>query len=1351
MTSPINDILGGGLDTIPSVKPDVTKAPSGIVDSILSQPTIQAREPSFWEKFKNLSYNAGLLANKYLISNPDANPFFQNLDKANKDSQMSQAADIAGSQMKDMFTTTKGFGQLVSDVGHEIGQGVKNVVDDPTGVVTSIPSGLLSMATTPVDALLGVNITSDQGDPLSVQERAQRIKDTAALITQTLVTEGAGAGLKAVGLGGKSLDLATGMKATDTELATNAAANVGKVSNYAKTLARGAIAGGAGGIASGFVSGAGNEDQIAKAVSAGIMFAPLGAVANLFLKARPELAETKNTVDLATNIQNWRAINFKFNDTIKDLDLKATSIYTSDNLADAVLNNKVKEGKIAPTIIEGVSSKGLDGVEGKDLNYDVTTRDKGSGLSDVLLTPKDVQVNKSAFRSTGHIEGEVVSHEGRNYILSQIVNKDLATLTTEGGERKTIPMDQVRRVNNGLVLDPQVLLDREYEALKNKIAPRGLSVGSADPNAVAQEFQNLDLKRQQYFARRLQDDAMRTMDERTQKLLQNFYVENTAPKSVGSIEEFINHAQTNGYGVDISDAGQVILRDLNDKQQRVVGQGKNLAEARKLINKSGQVPGSELVSTVGLQGTNPSLGEPPNVNRPEAIPFLQSPVKWASGKMDLYNDVWKKLNNVVDYTGHWTTPANDLFKAIDNRFGTRFHSQLFDGTQVGKQAALSASDEYVKIASKLTRQANNTGLRLNDLHNVMNYLEAASPETIIKDGFSREMNPQEINAAKALNNNEAISKAFKVRNFIRGKVTPEDIEAYKHTIGYDAESQKASDLLDVISKMDPNQMHEGYIVRLARAMNDKATGVGGLDRAEYAKENNMDGRHISIANQIEETTKKLAPIFGVDPKDIMNFWMTHARLYSAGDMTDALNLFARDADPKAKEFYGKLARTGEIDAYERNPIVALYRYITAGFNSLHFDASEAVAKNYLSEVLSSNLIPDAEKVKVQTVAESYLNDLRGRTPLMSAATESAVNSLYEKTGTDISVRKKLVGFMKTVQVGTQGFKIGAGIRDLMNATGFIFYRYGPEKLENVLRRGLDAHLDGDKLIKEGKLIGLSLDRLADPTSSENALSNIKTVAGDAWDRFSNASLKYSGQENVYNMVRQGMYHDTYSIFANAARELVGGKIERAEFYKKIGLEKDFSDGVVAEVKRQIEQTSPVRYDQVAEYLSREAARQVTPSYGLGNNPTGWSRNVGRLAGQYGSYSMWALRALKEPLTTGSYGDRAARLARFGLWTSAILGANNTTGYNFSPWYIHRTDFSGGPLAQLGLNMYNAAASSGTGYNPYADQVMKLSPIKADGTLNLKQFYIPGSFAISDIMQSIGEGNPLPILGVKPQP
>lgn len=1361
---------GSAFDILPKDQQSVQKEP-GFLDKVKT--IFNNFIPEVSEDQANSDIESRKKSGSLFYYKPGADPLIDKLVAANKDGQLLQATKLAGSDIYHMGDTDKiakffDIDHLNDMESRALTAGkntLVNMFDPKSGVTSSIPSSLLGMITTPIKAVTGLDIDEPDLPIETVQARAQNIKDSAAQVVAALVTEGTSSALNAESLAGKTLSpFEMGIKEKAGDLSTVMGVSLSKVGNLAKTATRGGLAASLGGVSYGAVSGANDPNQIEKIVGSSIMFATLGAVIGALLKGGSDIKNVKNNVELANQVSSFRKLQFDLNNSIKDLDTKATSLVTSDDLADAVIKNKVLNADITPTIVQGVTKAKLATLPDQ-LPYDVHTFGDGDKV-DALLMPKALSdIDVTPFKTSGFMNGETVSVNGKEYNLdSTIPSKDGTTaLVSDSKGQQAVPIESLRRTDNGILFDPENVLDRQYNAIKSALT-KGSNLIDVPVAELTDKFKTLSYNKQLYFSNRLAQDVLLNKqldigsmaEEFGKDNLASFYAGVSRPikLSPGSIEDFIDQANTNGYKVEVGDAGKIVLKDMSDGQGRIVGEGKNISEALDFMNKSNQAKGESLFkglqepvgNGVGFKFT----GDAPNVNRPEPIPFLQSPLGWLGNKVDRFDQAWKMANAKSNVIIDWFTGKDNIFKSIDQIYGTRFHSQFYDPLDQAKNKSLAEAGPYIK--NNLINIAKmSTGLDLKDLQKIGFALESMSPKTVVSNGFSRPLTDIEQKFSSQFDNNETIQKAFKLRAFLRNNInpSPEDLAAFKKGVGIDSESERMNSLMTQIEGFSKDNANLNYIIRHARSVNDN-----GVDRAQFYKDNNMTPQHIAIVNALDNLYKDTATKFGINPKDMINGYMPHARLYQAGDLQGTLDLFNRQGEPDATPFFSAQSRTGELDSYETNPLVAAYRHITAGFDALHYNPAAATAKAYLEKVMSKGdavggIIPDVEKIKIRAIAEGYLNDKRGRTPAMSSATGAMIEGFLKEYVPNLhsSTRDVILGLTKSVQVGTQGFKIGAGTRDFLGAGGNIIARFGLERFQNIVRLGAQEVANGNKLIEQGHISGLTLDRLVNPTEDANSVPNyVVTGAKSAYQRFGELSLKGSGQEQVYNMYRQGAYMDTFQRVAGAARDLRSGKIDQEGFLKQINADKDFNPSIAAEIRNQLNQ-SPVRLDELAKYLGRESTRQTTPSYGLGNNPSGWNRNIGKLLGQYGVYSQWLLHGIQEAATTGTIGDRLGRAARFAGWTASVAAMNNATGMNFSPWYIHRIGFSGGPLGQLGMNMYNAVGSTGYEQNYATDQLSRLLPIQ-NGEFH-KQFYIPGSFAFSDYADAL-DGNPLSAVGIHPQ-
>lgn len=1372
------DLMGG----TPTQKPDTTNVSSSALDMLnqsQSQPTISAndRDIGFWGKLGNVVSKASDIFTGTFPGSP-GRQLVDNIIKANQDGQAAQALGSAASQV---FSTT-GLHNIADQTVDAVKGAFTAIKDDPTHVITSMPSALVDMANAPLKMLAGVDFTADNSDPLTVEQRAQSIKDTGGLIAMSLVGAGVSKLLATGSDAAKLVDAFSkgGESAVGPNLLTNVLKDAPKsyevkllnktVANITpkniltiKNLGKGFIEGAAAGTAGGLVSGAGDDKQIENAVTQGLMFAPLGAVAHAFTQTKPELKFAENAQELATNIQNYRQLRVDYNDSIKSIDTKASSIISSNDMADAVLKNNLAIDPKKPTVIAGVDKSKFDNLD-PNLPYQIYTHDVGKGKVDALIVHENSIVGSndlSMFNRTGHYQNEIVSYKGKPYTIdyiptqSDLTARDVQLRGTDGNI-ETAKINKLQRNSIGTdVVDPRDVMENQYQTWKNtaledankEIAGKTIESGSIPDISkisdliTSDPFKDLPNNKRMVFGQLLGKDLEANMDPLTKVILERYKLQSTP--SLGTFEDFESNANNNGYKIQIGDGGSIIFRDMGDPQQRIITTVNNIKEGNDFIIRSGQGMGNQILPLFATPSAFDGVGSPRNLLRPEPYGKFNSVSDWAD-----------KYLNLSSFMAHWATQPDQFFKSVDAMLGTEFHPMLYDRTQAAKQAVISGAKPYIKrLGSIMDTYFKNASLE--DMYRVGDYQQAASPEELIKNGFSRPINDAEQQYARSLNNSESLSQAFRLRAFIRDN--PEgNLDAFKQEAGITPEASAYNSMFDLITKNPKDDVDLGKITALARKLNLQREGGlhNAMSRTDFAKTNEMLPKHIAGAEALIKLSQDLATEFKIPQDDMLNYWMTHARLYYNGDMSTSSNLYARNPNPEAQAFYAKLQRTGEIDAYERNPVEAMKRYIMGGFNALHYNDVEAAAQKYMGDALEniSNKLEDgrptgAIRDKIQMASERYMDDLRGRTPIMSQASIQAANIMLDKMGTDANIRDRTGQFLKASFLGTQGAKIAAGVRDFMVINGWLFSRFGPEVHAGVLEKTLKAYEENHPLIRSGKVQGSSLDQISDPGigAEENFLKRLdagKSKVIDDW------MMKLSGQEVVYNSFKEGAYSYMYEKAAKALRKIASGDLKPEEALKQLDLHKNAAPTVQNEFLRQLKEQSPVNYDAVAEYLARDFSRQVTPNYGLGNNPTGWSRTVGRLVSAYGSWPMWMIGNMKEGLSTGSLGDRFGRVARFGLYTGAVAAAGAATGYDFSPWNIHPA-FSGGPVINTALDVWKSMQPDSPETRAARDRLQNLSPIDMQGNIH-KQFWIPGSFEMSNLYNTVETGDPMRMIGIKPE-
>lgn len=1316
---------------------------------------------------------------------------YQQIIKANQDP--SQAMSIAMDKLSHIGDFVK------NDIWGGIKSGASALVQNPVDFISGMPSQLLTMATQPLSAVLGVELDKVAPQAMTPEERANAIKATAALAVQTLVTAGSAKMVSNLGKVKIASEALSTPQLADVTSAT-------KIGAFAQEFTKGAIAGGMGGLAYGITEGSSEPDQFAKAVSSSLMFASLGGfIHSIQNTGKSYIAGVKNE-KLATDIVNYRQLQMRYEDSLKDLDTKAQNIIGADDLADAVLGSKISMNPGQPVIVQGLSTKKMSAARLDKLGYDVHLRPSGEGVSDALLVPKlnppDISqhINTAAqtdwmlsnpeklwtdltkaeqikiiaqrikngpsaevladraniastFQKSGFVPNEIVSYNGKNYTLKAADMNGAAIENSANGEITTAPLGQIRRVDGVIrTAQPAEVLASQYQDFKSSLIKRQSvdKVSSLLPdNQLAVDLSKLPALKRIVFQKNLATEILNEALSPGERGMWEAYTQATKPK-FGTFEEFSNYAANNGYRIEMEDAGRVIIRDYGDPQHKVVGYGNNLREARAFIDASGQAKGEEMVpgNVSGLASAAFDWrSQQPEIRRPQSLPVQM--VKTFLIQM-------RALSMPIDW-----------MKDFDQKYGTKFAVNIGDQLAVARSKYKANVEPYLNNLQKnILNVMDNLKLSPERREVIFGHVESASPEELLQNGGpgGRALLPHEIDHVHQLTNNESIAKAFRYRAAQRGIESNNDLsDAEKTTrklslsqdLGMSPQDQKYSDIISSILDQPKKETDLSGIIRTARAFNAKKAGNGGYTQEEYAKLNNMSAAELNVSSRVSAMFDDLGSQFGV--KNRLMSYITHARLYSPGDMSASLDMFARAENPAAQKFYASLSRTGELDTFERDPGKALGRYITSGFRAQYYAEAEKLAKTHLEQTIRgsqefANLYPDQPMPRglvpvdqlrnVKQTLENTIADMGGRVPPEAQATNTAVDRilspLLDKMGIR-TTRDVIVGMQKINYTSSQGFRIRAGERDFVNSGIRANVWFGPERAAKILSMGVQATLDGSKLISSGELPGLDMPSMIDPTYEDSpvlAKGKAKIVAG--FDKFSKAGLAASGQKVAYDLWRQGAYHETIQRVAAASRDLQAKKIDIDGFMKQIEASKLYSDPIKAEINRQLTQVSPIRYEDIARLAARESARLLSPEWGPSSSPFGWSGNAGRMLGMYGRYSVFEMNMMKNMLTTGTAGERLARVARAAISEGAVRAVSEVTGLNLSPWYIHTAGLKAGPIPSTVLDAYNAIA--GTDYEK-KDAQAKLR----QNMLGWPNLWIPGSFAANDVYQTMSGQNPLALI------
>lgn len=829
------------------------------------------------------------------------------------------------------------------------------------------------------------------------------------------------------------------------------------------------------------------------------------------------------------------------------------------------------------------------------------------------------------------------------------------------------------------------------------------------------------------------------------------------------VKNFHKAAKQHGIYIDEGEGNNFVLRDA--ESDKIMGRFTKVSDATRFINEGGQPKGialdggggNGLIPTSDIQPT----GEGPL--RPNETPFIASPDGW-------FGNITSTFNSIADFL----TPNREILIAYDNKFKTNLFQKIYDTTQVARARTNAAILPWYNRLKGI--EAIGKKMKMSERRIAGGYLETMNTEEALMHGGpgGRAINNVEEYYARAFANTGGdVKRAMQYNREIdlwtkdHPNAKPEELAQYlvdvQDAMKLDNKDMQAASLHRTM--LTQNKGSIGAAVRLADILNNG----GGMNRDEYAAHHEMKPEHVAMAKQLEQFFKDAAPVFGIAPEHMLANYMTHARLYAKGDISGALNFFDTGNSSGNKEFYARMVRTGEVDAYELDPIRAAQRYIKAGFDAKMFQDTLDQAKKDLNVELLK--VPDDAQKEIKRVTERYLSDLQGNPGAGSKFTQVAVDHFTNSLGLNLSldVRKNVVNTISaTFEAAAQGFRIVAGIRDFYTGVSLYYARFGTVRTARMLKMGLTGldEMTRHSLATEGITPTLSPVAFSTPTEfTSTVLGRSTGLFGKALRGVADVGLKLSGQKDVYAVMHAGAYLDTWSMVGEQMRRYNKGEITLPEAYKNLSLESYHAP--VANAFHDLIKAG--KYDEAAQFLGRNTGSEQVGVFGLGNNPGGWNTNIGRIAGQFGSWSMWYRAHVMQMVSRGSYGYRAASVARLAATQAALAGVGSALGINFASWYLsgpsvadpfaawndvsnsdtpvrtalHKATvgmiptgvmFGGGPFVSA-LETINSA-TQGSGVEQKLAQNRMKSMLPWDGEkFNISHIWVPGSYFVNDLARA----------------
>lgn len=1254
--------------------------------------------------------------------------------------------------------------QTMKDAGESI---LAHPIDAVGGLVTGLPSAILEMAVAPMKYVFGVKVDATGAPILTDEEQVHAAKETMALI----VTEGTAGILSKVPI----LRTATKTPAQYYEEATSLIANARNADDFALglekmkpvtqvmeniagtnalpqlpvSIAKGIAKGSISGAAYGAVAGANEEDQIEQVITNGILFGTIGSVFEVAGLPK-NVKQAKTIKELGSNLENWRKVTFDINKSYQDMGNAFDAVALSNNMNEASLKNWIKGDKkvgfradtmddltIHPDLVQGIT----DGT----IKHFFTNSDYQALVpNDLFRVAELITKDAEGFikKTDGLLPGQAVTVDGKlGYLDGSSGDKGLGVnfLDNTKGTHALNEISNASNLSEGLLIQQPPKFTELYTTIKEDLTNSLLSqeplkfddiVNKHTKDLLTTPSEKLSFKMN--VINRLGNELHASLPEADRLIIDDLVKSFKNPLYSTTFPEYSRFkAATNNLDLVVGDGGTTYLIDQTNGKS--VGTYRTMAEAKELSNRSGSAQGWELMDG----GLLPNEIFQKLTLAPEESPMKFRPA-YRPGKMQTMVSGLNLLAPILGTAERVAESLDNISRTAGINMPTKF-KEVFDNLVTTRNQELAARRPWDARREDIGKLAK--GMSEERLELIGQYMQSLSPDEVIS---SYGMKPYEVDAATRiadLGQNSQIGPALKFGRLVNeSELKGAELELFKQEtaqqLGLDLTNPGVFELVKILDagrEVGKKEFNLGSVTRLARSIADDSPTA-----RDFAKHNEFTPQELLVGDKLKEMYAELAPEFGITKENTIAGYMAHARLYTNGNMQDVMSLLGQ----KESKFFAELARTGELDSIEMNPLRAMDRYIRGGFMTKIWTPEFTKQKEIIHQVLGKDSKYEPTfKASAERWFDSFMGNLRGWNAIENKMADSFVDKMvFHLTGKSpkIELKNDIVHLLtKTTEIGVQG-----GLRlkfALMDLSSFLMTgssRWGFSESIEMLTQGVKAVKDGNKLIAEGKVPSLDFRAYADPTGVNEPISvkGALNKTHEAVDKVGSVAFKLTGQQHIYSAITQGAYIVGETRGLKAASDYVGSKTPSIEKLVEDAKLDSYSPHVK---EKYISLVTEGKSIEAGDYLGRQTVNRAAPTYGLGNSPYKWNTWYGRLAGQFGTYSMWLKGEMEDLLANGSIENRFAKVSRLLAANMVLNGVSSETGLDLSNWYTPSgLIYTGSPIAQTGIDALKALPLNPNDYTKQQARrnLEKLAPSIPTGE-GKAPYYVPFGLFYNDIIQA----------------
>jgi len=816
-----------------------------------------------------------------------------------------------------------------------------------------------------------------------------------------------------------------------------------------------------------------------------------------------------------------------------------------------------------------------------------------------------------------------------------------------------------------------------------------------------------------------------------------------------TLHRAIDVAGRAGLYLEHAESGEVIIRDVNTNKK--VAQVSGLEAAKNFITKAGSEKGIE------FDGGDSSGPIPPYVIGGDIAtprgPLPPNQLPYDPGVVGRFEQL---LARVVT-TGKVFATNNKLFLDHDLAYQgkTSFFNNVFRVVQEGYDRFTfnmrKAEPRLIKIQNMARTLGAERRVQIGEA------IEAMSPDEVINLYFrDRQLSGTEVELGDWLSANKVDLKDVYDFRAARREATEgmsKGSVEYENEIlrlKLDAGLHENPILTEAIDRVDNLKGDKGAALRLARSRMAR-DGQGELSRNEYMEDKKFGPQEKALLKELENTFNDFADQFNIPSYRRLGHYMTHIKLYEEGlFVPSTVREFSSGFGDVNTDFYARMARTGEIDLYERDPVVALVRYTRAGLKADHLmPALDAAIRS--AETMLKDLPNDGRKVNVQNSLVRFFNDVRNVTPKFDRVINETLDAVLNKRlHLNIDAKKIANAIGLVGETAAQGAKPLAGVRDFVTNVMVMFTEHGLDKTRKFLQYGLlgtevrGIRQNTHSLVESGVVPERSALILENPAERGASLDPSAVVRGA--NRIAEVGLDISLQPAAYRFAHTGVYL-TFLKDSDAALSKLGRKqLTKTQAYREAGLNK-----FELPIRQGYDQlVSAGKFDEASVYLAKIAQEQVVGKFGQSNGLHYSGNLAGRIFGQFGTWSAFQARNIGRQITTGTLAERAAKIARAGIATYALSKAADETGLDLGNWYVFPgSNFFddnapllpvasnlGGPLVESSRTVWDALTGRGMRKTEAMRKLKQTLPIDPrTGEWQGPHLYLPFSYQIDAMINA----------------